>query len=82
MSQPSYASTRATPTVPTDTTGAQGNTTDAAVAGYNATVQAAMPDVPQPGPGHPANSDGHGAGALGYQGFQDGELGTIGGQGV
>jgi hypothetical protein len=78
--QPSYASSRATPVVPTDTAGEAGNMVDAQMTEYLSNRAAAMPDVPQPPAGHPANSDGHGAGALGYQGFQDGELSAIGGQ--
>lgn len=78
--QPSYASSRSTPVVPTDTSGEAGNMVDVQASQYQTTRDAAMPDVPQPGPGHPANSDGHGAGALGYLGFNDGELNAIGGQ--
>jgi hypothetical protein len=80
MSQPSFASSRNTPTVPTDTAGEAGNMVDAQDARFNSAVsavQSAISGMTVPGPGHPANADGHGTGALGYQGFQDGELNAI-----
>lgn len=80
MSQPSFADHRATPTVPTDTAGEAGNMVDVQDANFDrqvSAVQGSIAGMTVPGPGHPANADGHGAGALGYQGFNDGELNAI-----
>lgn len=80
MSQPSYASSRTTPAVPTDVAGEAGNMVDVQDAQFDDTVgsvQSGM-TVPQPGTDHPAYGGNAGQGALGYQGFQDGQLEALG----
>lgn len=80
MSQPSYASDRPTPSVPTDVAGEAGNMVDVQNATFNDRVSAAAGDLSGmtvPGPGHPAYGGNAGQGALGYQGFNDAELKQI-----
>jgi hypothetical protein len=81
MSQPSYASSRPTPEIPTNVAGEAGNMVDVQDSQYDVTtnsVEASLAGMATPQPGHPAYGGNAGAGALGYQGFNDGQLEALG----